>query len=362
MRHLHTFQRALQGTLTFLFAFLFAIASVASLSSQEPPQRREQQLARWLKRFPKADANGDGKLTEAEARQYRQVLLQSDKRGRPTPSHADVKYGAHARNVFDLWIPDQVDGAAPVFIYFHGGGFVAGDKAAFDPTAFLADGMAVVSANYRFVDGQTTLSPAPMHDAARVVQFVRHNAKKWNLDTDRIGVSGSSAGAVIAMWLGYHDDLAQPESNDVVARHSTRVTCIAPLNGPANLDPRWITKTMGGPPHVHGSFPKMFGVSAQEAPDHPNFKRVLESSPIEHVSAGDAPTLLMYNGTLDGIPLPASASTGVLIHHAYFGKALKARLDSVGIKCEFHPGVDARKDGYGQVRRWMKENGLGAKP
>lgn len=331
-------------------------------TAQESQPSRAQQLARWLERFPAADTDGDGRLTEAEAAQYRRKLQAQRRRQRPAPSEADVKYGPHARNVLDLWQPEGADGPAPLLVYFHGGGFVAGDKSSFDPTPFLEDGMAVVSANYRFVDGRNTLSPAPMHDAARVIQFLRQHAQRWNLDPDRIGVSGGSAGAVIAMWLGYHDDLADPDSDDPVSRQSTRVTCIAPLNGPANLDPRWITQTMGGPPHVHGSFPKMFGVGAEELAQHPNLKLVLESSPIEHVSAGDAPSLLIYTGSLAGIPLPASASTGVLIHHAYFGKALKKRLDAAGVACDFHHSTDPRQNGYKLMRRWLNEHGLAAKP
>ena len=214
---------------------------------------------------------------------------------------------------------------------------MGGDKSSFDPTTYLDAGMAVVSGNYRFVDGRETLSPMPLEDAARVIQYLKQNAKKWNLDGERIAVSGSSAGAVISMWIGYHDDLADPASDDPVARQSTRVKCIVPLNGPTNLDPQWITANMGGPRHVHGSYPKMFGATIDESGRPDVQRRIKESSPIEHVTADDPPSLLIYTGPLAGIPLPASASTGVLIHHAYFGKVLKAKLDELGVKNQFLP-------------------------
>ena len=301
-------------------------------------------------------------LTAEEARAYREKLsaLKRAKKARlgqqrPQPSQADVRYGPHERNVFDLWLPESDDSEQPrpVFVYFHGGGFVGGDKSSFDPTPYLRAGMAVVSGNYRLVDGASTLSPIPLRNAARVIQFLRSRAQEWNLASDRMAVSGSSAGAVIALWIGYHDDLAKPHSEDPVARQSTRVKCIVPLNGPTNLDPRWITNNLGGPKQVHGSFPKMFGAPIAES-DRPDVRaRILESSPIEHVTADDPPTLMIYAGSIEGIPLPESASTGVLIHHAYFGKVLKARLDELGVQNQLLPRTDPRKDGSRVILDWL---------
>ncbi len=357
--------------LRFHLLIWFLCVSLMPHVTHAQDAKRTQQLQNWLKRYPDADANQDGKLSDQEARAYRDQVLQKGRRdsknsSRLAPAYADVKYGPHQRNVFDLWLPEKAnhkgsdrDRKFPVFVYFHGGGFVAGDKSGFDPSSFLADGIAVVSANYRFVDGSTTLSPAPLLDSARVIQFLRSRADDWNLDAGKIAVSGSSAGAVISMWIGYHDDLAQPKSDDPVARQSSRVTCIVPLNGPANLDPRWITKNMGGPKHIHGSYPKMFGVPVSDS-DSPEVRdRILESSPIEHVSADDPPSLLIYTGKLAGIPLPESASTGLLIHHAYFGQALKQRLDKVGVANEYLPATDPHKDGYALIRRWLGQHGFG---
>ncbi len=332
----------------------------------QPEARQAQRLREWLKRYPEADANRDGVLTIEEARTYREQRLRNRASRRPAnrvaPTHANVKYGPHERHVFDLWLPERADSndtaptPLPVYVYFHGGGFVGGDKSGFDPTPFLEAGMAVVSGNYRFVDGRTTLSPAPLQDAARVIQYLRHRAKEWNLDADRIAVSGSSAGAVISMWIGYHDDLADAKSEDPVARQSSRVRCIVPLNGPTNLDPRWITANMGGPPQIHGSFPKMFGAEVLES-DAPEIRRrILESSPIEHVTADDPPSLLIYLGPLEGIPLPASASTGVLIHHAYFGKVLMEKLDAAGVPNRFLPATDPRGANSRVIVEWLREH------
>lgn len=335
---------------------LMLLLSSAQFLAAQTDARQAQQLKAWLKRYPEADADKDGILTLEEAKSYRDTVLKKQReqtRGqKPRPTQADVKYGPHERNVFDLWTPEtppDSNAGFPVFVYFHGGGFVAGDKSGFDPSPYLDAGLAVVSGNYRFVDGANTLSPAPLLDASRVIQFLRTKSDEWKLDTDRICVSGSSAGAVITLWIGYHDDLANPDSEDPVARQSTRVKCIMPTNGPTNLDPQWINENMGGPPHVHGSFPRMFGVPTSQS-DRPEVAaRIKESSPIEHLTSDDPPTLSIYSGTLEGIPLPATASTGVLIHHPYFGKVLKDQLDQLKIPNEFHASFDPRKPAQQKV-------------
>ncbi|MEO2047672.1 MAG: hypothetical protein ABGX16_13990 [Pirellulales bacterium] len=56
-----------------------------------------------------------------------------------------------------------------------------------------------------------------MHDAARALQLVRSKATEWNIDKQRIGASGGSAGACSSLWLAFHPDMANPASSDPVA-------------------------------------------------------------------------------------------------------------------------------------------------
>lgn len=309
----------------------------------------EERLNKWLLQFPEADANGDGKLTLEEAQAYREKMTsgtnkRSKKKSTVEPTYTDVSYGPHDRNKLDLWIPEESsDGTPfPVLIYFHGGGFVVGDKGSFDPSIYLDAGIACISANYRFVDGIHNLGIHPLQDGARVVQTVRHHAEEWNLDPGRIALSGGSAGAVMAMWIAYKDDMADPTSDDPVSKESTRVNCVVPINGPTNLMPDWIQKNLGGPAHVHGSFAKMFGEGVSGSIPEPILALIREVSPWEHVSADDPPSFLVYSGPLDEVPLPETATTGKLIHHPYFGKALKEKLDELGVENEFRYGFDPR--------------------
>lgn len=308
-------------------------------------------LAAILDRYPAADANGDGILTEEEASAYREKIRSESgndrkgkKRERIAPTHANVAYGQHERQRFDVWIPGESDDPRhfPVLVYFHGGGFVGGDKSQFDPTTYLEAGIACASVNYRFVDGVETITPVPFEDSTLALQTIRHMAHEWGIDPGRIALSGSSAGAVITLWLGYHDDLADSESENPIRQTSTRVNCLVPINGPTNLMPDWIVKNIGGSDMVHGSFPKLFGEPVAHPPGDSLRAKVMEISPWELVSADDPPTYLVYSGPLDETPLPVTATSGKVIHHPAFGKALKEKLDKFGVENDFRYGIDPR--------------------
>jgi len=76
-----------------------------------------------------------------------------------------------------------------------------------------------------------------MQDGARAVQFIRLGQGNGT-SIRRLAVSGSSAGATLALWIALHDDLATL-GKDPVSRLSTRVTCASPHSGPASLEPEY---------------------------------------------------------------------------------------------------------------------------
>lgn len=98
--------------------------------------------------------------------------------------------------LLDLHIPQSADGAAvPVVVYAHGGGFLGGSRA-MGPWAFLlAAGYAVASVDYR-LSGECPF-PAPVHDVAAAVRWVRAHADEYGLDAGRVAGFGSSAGAYL---------------------------------------------------------------------------------------------------------------------------------------------------------------------
>ena len=138
-----------------------------------------------------------------------------------------MRYGDHERQVLDFY-QAKSDRPTPVLFFIHGGGWVAGDKKMVSAKPYLKAGISVVSINYRYswqaqLAGIKPPVKAPLEDAARALQFVRSKAGQWNLDKQRIGASGGSAGACSALWLAFHDDMADPASADPIARESTRL-------------------------------------------------------------------------------------------------------------------------------------------
>lgn len=251
-----------------------------------------------------------------------------------TPTSADVRYGKYDRNVLDFF-QAKTTAPAPVLIYFHGGGWLGGDKKSSDPAPLLKVGVSVVTANYRFTRGTPDAAPypAPMLDSTRVLQFVRSKAKEWNMDPNRIALTGGSAGAVISMWIAYRDDMAKADSPDPIERLSTRVTCIVPQAGPTTLDPKLILKRVGGPPSIHPAMLPFYGakdVAELETADKQAL--IADASPINHVTRDDPPTFLQYGIALGGTPLPRNTDPNVSIHHPEFGVLLKEKLDKLGVE------------------------------
>ena len=142
----------------------------------------------------------------------------------PKPnSQQTVSYGTHKRQYFRI-THAAGSGPRPVMIYYFGGGFVLGSPN-YGPFKgdWLKSGITVVAAGYRFRQDGVSKREI-MEDGARVVQYLRLHAQRFNIDPQRIGVAGYSSGGVIASWVALHDDLANPRSPDPVLRQSSRVS------------------------------------------------------------------------------------------------------------------------------------------
>lgn len=103
----------------------------------------------------------------------------------------------HENQKLDLYLPESEEFS--VFVYFHGGGFENGDKAAGEMSGYLAEhNIALVSANYRMYPNASY--PDFVKDAAAVVGWVHKNIGEYGNCT-KIFVGGSSAGAYLSMML-----------------------------------------------------------------------------------------------------------------------------------------------------------------
>jgi len=253
------------------------------------------------------------------------------KQTRPAADLADVSYGPHERNRLDLY-QAKSGVPTPLVVHIHGGGFRGGDKSGARPSILnlcLDAGVSVAAINYRL--SQHAPFPAAMLDSARALQFLRAHAEEWNLDPARVAATGGSAGGGISLWLGFHEDLADPASDDCVARQSTRLTCMGVVNTQSSYSLSFIKRHIGRGAELHPALLSFFAIEPEEV-DTPRARKMFdEASPIDFVSAGDPPVFMWYsqpNG-----PVTDEATLGQAIHHPTFGNLLKARLDKLGIEC-----------------------------
>ncbi len=235
------------------------------VDAQERTSENNKRLKDLLKRYPQADTNGDGVLTEKEV--WAHLRKAAEERRQPgsgsggtknlpsagSPTHANAKYDTkHARNVLDFWKAES-DKPTPVFVWFHGGGFKAGDKSSFALRnnqllrGFLKRGVSVASCNYPFLEDASY--EEIMRHCARAIQFLRSKEKEWNIDTRRIGACGASAGALISEWIGYHPDIAKRSGGDPVEKLSSSLSVVGSHLQPMGTEVfalRYMKK--GGPP------------------------------------------------------------------------------------------------------------------
>jgi hypothetical protein len=264
-------------------------------------------------------------------------LAQED-RERPAPTHADVPYGPHERNVLDFWQAES-DQPAPLVIYIHGGGFRGGSKqslAGDKITQFLDSGISVAALHYRLLEHDVL--PAAHHDCRRAIQFLRTKAGAWNLDTERFGAFGGSAGAQLCMYLAFHDDMANPDSPNELERQSTRLKCVATRGGQATMDLEWWMEHIPGYDRPHRPRNAYFGDLSDEERD----RVIRDISALALLSKDDPPIYMSYIMAPDA-PEPEDPGRiqGWRVHHVTFGLALLEKANKLGVAAHLdYPGAD----------------------
>ena len=263
----------------------------------------------------------------------------------PKATFTEVRYGDHERHVLDFWKAES-NSPTPVAFVIHGGGWNGGSKERLhrfaDPNALLEAGISVVAINYRYVPQavEAGIKPpvkAPLHDAARALQFIRSKAAEWGLEKERIGAAGGSAGACSSLWLAFHDDLADPGSADPVARESSRLWCAAVNGAQTSLDPKqmkeWTPNSRyGGHAFGLGKFASFLAGRDTILP------WIAEYSPYALVTKDDPPVYLIYSR-----PPALGQDEKDPTHTANFGVKLQEHCERIGVRTELvypdAPGV-----------------------
>lgn len=181
-------------------------------------QTQVDKLADLLKKYPEADTNKDGILTNEEAEAFKLNVVPADEIdwGWPNikPTFANEAFGPRTKvnpeligdnHLFDVWVPSG-DGPYPVMIYAHGGGFGSGSKvkALGSMPKIAEDNVVFISLNYTLKQG----GKIAIKDIIDAINYIKDKHVKYKVNPEQIFLCGNSAGGIAINHIIY--DLKMP--------------------------------------------------------------------------------------------------------------------------------------------------------
>ncbi len=185
----------------------------------------------------------------------------------------------------DVYFP-EAGGPWPLLVYVHGGAWMRGDKseAAGFARGMTAQGYLVVSLNYRLYPAGRF--PAMIQDVKCAVRSLRAQAGEYNLDPNRIGAIGVSAGGHLVALLGTADESAGWDVGESLDQ-SSRVQAVVAMAPPTDLT-------------------RNFPNADMELMRQTGEVNLAEASPINHVTTDDPPILLIHGDRDSVVPYEQS--------------------------------------------------------
>ena len=260
----------------------------------------------------------------------------------------DVAYGPKTLNKLDIFVPKANYSSktkTPLVIFIHGGGFSSGSKEQAYSSSnqkmiieLLKHGVAFASINYPLLDRSDTEGLIKsLRGAQRSVQFVKRYQSNFNINPQKVITMGSSAGASTALWLAFHDDMANLNSSDPVAQQSTRVLAALAGETQSSLDVvRWeeVFKQYNFQVSSMGSnATKFYGVSRLQDLYTPRIVAYRQDVDLLRLMDGSDPEVWVAN---QAVPVTSPSNVSILYHHPYHAKALLDQAKRVGLKGSFY--------------------------
>jgi len=223
-------------------------------------------------------------------------------------TQAGLVYAEHdgTRLVGDLYQPKGL-AKAPALVAIHGGGWQVGNRAFYQYWGpFLArNGYAVFSIEYRL--GKPGVYPAAVYDAKAAIQFVRAKAAAFDIDPDRIGLIGDSAGGHLAALLALAgDDFTALYRDDANAAVPVNVKAVVGFYGVYDMLAQWQHDLTARPRDNISE--KFLGAAPMQ-----NRRVYFDASPLSYATTGsNRAKFLLIHGTDDDIVDPPSQSGAFL--------------------------------------------------
>ena len=221
----------------------------------------------------------------------------------------DISYvpnGDEAQKL-DLYLPEKpAEHPLPLIVHIHGGGWMGGNKFPCPVVGMVSKGYAVASVEYRF--SQKAKFPAQIQDCQAAIRWLRANSKPHNIDPERVGVVGGSAGGHLSALVGTAGGKKAFAPIGGNEEQSDRVQAVCDIFGPANFST--VMQQADDDKNVRNIFKfnspsdpysQLIGVSLEG-----NQEKTDAVSP-EHYVSQDNPPMLILHGTHDAlVPLAQS--------------------------------------------------------
>ena len=254
----------------------------------------------------------------------------------------DVVYG-HKYGLaltFDVFTPEENANGAGVLFMVSGGWYSRWSPAERMANVFkpLTDKGFTVFA-VRHGSSPKFSIPEAVEDVRRSVRYIRMNAETFQIDSERLGVYGASAGGHLSLMLGTASDNGNPKAKDPVLRVSDRVQAVVAWVAPTDLQ----IMVWDAPDHLpaYDRFPAL----------ELDLKKAKKFSPLVHVTPDDAPTLLVVGDKDTLVPMEHSENI-----YAAFQK-VKVSSELIVIEGAGHGfGGEYRERALKELAAWFEKH------
>lgn len=214
----------------------------------------------------------------------------------------------------------------PAIVYVTGGGFINANKDnGVQLRNYLAEkGYVVASITYRVAP--TAKFPQPLEDVKASIRYLRAHADQWNIDKDRIGIIGGSAGGYLSAFAGTTSGTKTFDKGENL-QESSKVNCAVDLYGLSDLsrvgmdyspEVQQLHKSAGATEALWVNGSPVFGGKDGGILADP--KAAAAANPITYIGKNSAPMLLMH-GTADKVVSPGQTD---LLYQALKEKGVPA--------------------------------------
>jgi acetyl esterase/lipase len=233
---------------------------------------------------------------------------------------ANIVYGTTPQRELkmDLYLPASA-GNPPLLVWVHGGAWRSGDKESVPVMAFLEEGYAIASLDFR-LSGEA-MFPAQVHDIKAAVRFLRGSAESLGINATRIALLGASSGGhLVALAAVSHGDKSMEGGIGDFLGQSSAVQAIVSYFGASNLTSILDQSTPFG---LNVRKPALDLFIGGQPEDRLELAR--RASPVFQVDSADPPLLLLHGDQDPQMPINQSHE----LHYAYQQQGVEVQFEVV---------------------------------